>query len=112
MLFGNATPAAIIQTKPGKVVSGIRKHSFGKTQLNQLNVPIPVRMRPKITIHFGKSFMNAAGMHTPAMKTAIGMENRFRQAGTADNTAPAKPRCSVPQPETTSPTRPPPTLQC
>ncbi len=73
MLFGSANPAAIIHTKLGKVVSGIRKHNFGKTQLNQLNAPIPVRVRPKITIHFGKSFMNAAGMHTPAMKTANGM---------------------------------------
>jgi hypothetical protein len=64
---GKANPAAIIHMVPGKIVSGIRKHVFGKIMLNQLNAPVPASIGPKMTIHFGKTFMNAAGMHTPAV---------------------------------------------
>src|SRR6266700_5181510 len=75
IVFGSRNPVAISQTKPGNLVRGMRKRVFGKTRFNQLSSPHTARKRPNTTNHFGKSFINADGMDTPAIKRPNGTEN-------------------------------------
>src|SRR6266487_1480006 len=73
-VFGSRNPVAISQTKPGNLVSGMRKRVFGKTRFSQLSSPQTASKRPNTTSHFGKSFMNAEGIDTPAIKRPSGTE--------------------------------------
>src|SRR5215472_13325027 len=73
-LFGNRKPVAISQTKPGNLVSGMRKRVFGNTRFSQLSSPQSASTRPNTHSHFGSSFMIAAGTHTPAIKRPSGTE--------------------------------------
>src|SRR6266487_6105307 len=73
-VFGSRNPVAISQIKAGNLVRGMRKRAFGEIKFSQLSSPQTASKKPNTTSQFGKSFMNPAGMDTPAIKRPSGTE--------------------------------------